>query len=233
MKIDWCRALVEGLFGGDPGVTDDEKMEMVKNLLGTTKKTVDVEVLAAVAYLDTENLEAFRHLQKAAVETLESGIYGSAETAEKEFKGFSLEEAIKQAAPKVAEAKKEHEAAVTVKGLRNWGQTPEDLKTLLPGSGEIKGLFWATYNPLKQYFRVEYPIAGLLVWFHILFLFMQIYCLLFHLVTVPWQFPERISAFCPTFLCQNKMQPINANIAFKISQWRKYVVIYYFSPDFF
>ena len=165
IKIDWCKHLVDHLFLGVivalPGGDEASRKEMTEALTGCRQKTVDVDILSAVAHLDTENLQAFKHLQKAAVETMELGVYGSAEAAEKKLKGFDLEKAIKQTAPKVEEAKKKHEEKVNAKSIRNWGQTPEDLKTLLPGSGEVKGVFWAALNKLKKFFRIDYPISAL------------------------------------------------------------------------
>ena len=158
IKVDWCRVLVNTLF--TIGFTDDFKKDLIKHLCGTSHRTVDVDILSAVAHLDTENFEAFRHLQKAAIETMELGVFGSAEQAEKELKEFSLEEAVKQTAPKVEKLKKQHAEQVNAKSLRNWGQTPDDLKTLLPGGGEIKGVFWMSLNKLKKHFRVDYPISA-------------------------------------------------------------------------
>ena len=51
----------------------------------------------------------------------------------------------------------EHAKAMQGKHMRNWGQTLEDLKLLLPGRGAVKGVFWATMNPRSRFFRVNYP----------------------------------------------------------------------------
>ncbi|CAE7250380.1 unnamed protein product [Symbiodinium sp. CCMP2592] len=43
---------------------------------------------------------------------------------------------------------------------RKCEQTPKALKTLLPGSGAISGVFYAKYDGDKQFFKVEYPIGN-------------------------------------------------------------------------
>ena len=155
IKRDWASLLVGKLC---PRHSRDMQTKMIDSLAGKEKATVDVQVIAAMAHLDSENKEAFKDLQKAAIETLDRKLYGTTEAAEKELSGcFDLDEALKQTGPKVQKAQAEHAKAMEGKHMRNWGQTPEDLKLLLPGRGAVKGVFWATMNPHSRFFRVNYP----------------------------------------------------------------------------
>ena len=45
---------------------------------------------------------------------------------------------------------------------KHWNLTPPDLRKLLPGRGEIHGLFYATYHPINEHFRVTYPLGATL-----------------------------------------------------------------------
>ena len=154
LKRDYCKRVVDTVV---TGATPEEKEKMVAAVCGLEKKTVDVEVLAAMSQLDPENQEGFQKLRRMALDTLEASIYGSAEKAASKQSGATFEEAKKMPDEKVPKLKEAHAQAVSEANKRNFDLTPTDLKLLLPGKGEIRGYFWARYNPLEDWFRVTYP----------------------------------------------------------------------------
>ena len=158
LKRDYCKRVVDTVI---TGATPEEKEKMIDAICGQLKTTVDVEVLAAMSQLDPENQESFQKLRRMALDTLEASIYGSAEKAASKQTGVKFEDAKKVPDEKVPKLKQAHAEAVSEANRRNFDLTPTDLKLLLPGKGEIRGYFWARYNPIEDWFRVTYPTGVL------------------------------------------------------------------------
>jgi len=157
-KQDIVKCLIKYLW---PDCTDEEFRETFNAMMRLKKESVDLNVLAMVSELDTENQEAFRTLKCHAMEQLETKIFGKGKLAGIES---GLDEEKKQALlkhgeEKAAKLKKSAAAKEEAEHVRQWNLTPPELRALLPGNGAIAGVFWMRYHPVKKFWRVTYPTS--------------------------------------------------------------------------
>ena len=134
------------------GCSEEERKEIVDSICGAHKKACDIEVLSAMSALDFENQQGFDKLHKMALESFENKIFGSSEKTP-----ASKEVAQKMIERKVPVVKRDQDAAKQTHAERQEEMTPADLKTLLPDTGGVRGLFWMRYNPVESWFRSTYP----------------------------------------------------------------------------
>lgn len=177
VKLDWAHAILDKLFGISLGA--EERERMLKGICKTAQPKVDVEALDHVANLDAENREAFKDTIKAAAEKLGEVIERQGETrAMRKGNPAYQQEAGEggEIEPPAAQKKKEselkdkafkefsEEKAVLEKekAQRLYNLTPPWLKEALPGGGTITATFWASYHPVHEYFKVEYPCSAAL-----------------------------------------------------------------------
>lgn len=163
IKTDFAQSLIKYLF---PNAEGKEFDRMLKDTLGGSAKTgpTDVEVLAAMAELDTENAEAFIHVKKQALEQFEAALFGHGkkcgiEHAESEEKARKIKQKADAKAKELREREKREQQALRRKQFE---LTPPELKRLLPGAGSITSVFWGRYNPMQKFFRFDYPVGDLL-----------------------------------------------------------------------
>lgn len=153
IKLDWVKKLIRHLFPDDDPA---EQTRMVDLLMGKCKRPVDVDLLSAVSALDPENKDSFSYLHKAVIEEFEEKVFGRGNTSNIERSSEPLK--IKgKVDDSVKTLRKEHKSSEDTVKMRHWNLTPPDLKNLLPGRGEIKGVFWARHDPNNRFFRVDYP----------------------------------------------------------------------------
>ena len=162
IKVDWVSCLVAAVFGDS---TAEERAAIEDQMMGRQQKPVDVGVLAAISELDSDNAQAFKDIKKRAQEMFEDAVYGQGvkqglrrmlddePNEEKRQENFrkAAENADKKQALK-AEADRQH-------AERQFQLTPPNLKSLLPGGGEVAGVCWARHNPFQQWFSVQYPVG--------------------------------------------------------------------------
>lgn len=153
IKLDWVRKLIRHLFADDEPA---EHVRMINLLMGKQKKSVDVDLLSAMSALDEENRTSFSYLHKTAIEEFEEKVFGRGHSSNIETSSEPLK--VKEKVDESVETfRKEHKSSVDSVKMRQWNLTPPDLKNLLPGRGEIKGIFWARHDPNNRFFRVDYP----------------------------------------------------------------------------
>ena len=65
-----------------------------------------------------------------------------------------------EADQKIRKAKEQEKTAKKKEYDRLFDLTPSALKALLPGGGEIPGVFWMRFHPIKKFWRADYPIGA-------------------------------------------------------------------------
>lgn len=158
-KLDWAKTLVSHLW---PGCNQEFLSECVSNLCGWKRAKVDISILALAASLDTENQDAFKNLRRHAEVCLEEKIYGKGQTSalrrqKSEAEGDSKKQEAE--AKKVKKIKEKEKVSQNKESQRLYDLTPAALKALLPGGGDITGIFWMRYHPVKKFWRADYPIG--------------------------------------------------------------------------
>ena len=165
VKVDYARALIAKVFADE---TEECRELLLKNLGVVKRKPLDVSVLAAISELDAENAgeHAFRNMKERAMQMFEETVYGEGvqkgldKKLDREKDEGKRAANYKEAAERADQAVKEHKTAEQKHVVRQFELTPPDLKQLLPGAGEISGVFYARYNPIAGWFSAQYPIGG-------------------------------------------------------------------------
>ena len=130
---------------------------------GTRDEPMDLNVLAYIAELDTDNQESFSRLKKDAQRQFEEKIFARGHAAGVSGKAGDLDpetekknaEAAKARAEKIMADKK---SAEKKEHVRQWNLTPPDLRKLLPAGGAVApGTFWMRWHPVQRWWRVTYP----------------------------------------------------------------------------
>ena len=159
-KIDYVRSLVQHLW---PRASADFLKDTIALMMKWKKPPVDLNVLAMVSELDTDNQESFKVLKEHAMHELEAKVFGKGklagiESLEKE----KVDDVVKTATVKAADIKKDADGKHKTEVLRQWKLTPPELKALLPGGGSIAGVFYMRWHPVQHFWRVTYPTGHLI-----------------------------------------------------------------------
>eukprot|EP00435_Cladocopium_sp_Y103_P073574 s8_g44.t1 len=156
-KVDWAKTLIAHIF---PNSDRAFFGKCVNNLCGWNREKVDLDVLAMAAEMDCNNKDAFKNLQKHAEQCLEERIFGQGKSsAVKKAETRPKPSEIKSDQKKIEKAKQQEKTAKKKEHDRLFDLTPSALKALLPGGGEISGIFWARFHPVKKFWRADYPIG--------------------------------------------------------------------------
>ena len=156
-KVDWAKTLVGYLW---PNCNDDFYKQCVGNLCGWNREKVDIEVLAMAAEMDLENKDAFKNIKKHAEHCLEELIFGEGRSAAIKKTENPKPEEVAADQKKVRKAKEQEKNVKKKEADRMFDLTPSALKVLLPGAGEISGVFWMRFHPIKKFWRADYPIGA-------------------------------------------------------------------------
>ena len=158
--IDYVRALVRYLL---PDATAEEIEQQVTSIVGKKASRVDVSVLAMISEMSVDNADSFKELKQQAMQEFEKTVYGRGKKHGAE--GVKDEQKRAEAKRQAEEAQKKREdkqeSLKAAERRKQWDLTPPDLKTLLLGGGTITSTFWARYQPLQNFFKVDYPIGHL------------------------------------------------------------------------
>lgn len=160
-KEDYVRSLIGHLW---PQGSEEFYKEVFAKMMKLNKEKVDLNVLAMVSELDTDNQESFKKLKEHAMLELEAKVFGKGklstlESNHKEDKE-KKEKVLKHGEVKAKKIVKEAEAKTKGENMKQWGLTPPELKALLPGGGSIAGVFWMRWHPVKHWWRATYPIGN-------------------------------------------------------------------------
>ena len=130
--------------------------------MGWDSTPTNVEILSAISELDVDNQDAFKHVQKEALNQFEEAVFGKG-------KACGIEEATnaskykEKTDLKVSQLKEKEDKAEVAERKRQFDLTPPSLKLLLPGGGAITSTFWARFHPQKKFFRTDYPTSDMAV----------------------------------------------------------------------
>ncbi|CAE7426520.1 unnamed protein product, partial [Symbiodinium microadriaticum] len=162
VQADIVAALLRKVF---PDETDEFRDTLFQKLVGKKAATVDISVLATISELDEDNASAFKDMKKRAMELFQETVYGEGmqtamarkldEEKDEKKRQENFQQAKERADNVVLEQREENRRHAE----RQCELTPRDLKSLLPGGGEISGVCWARYNPHAQWFSVQYPVS--------------------------------------------------------------------------
>ena len=159
LKSDIVGVFIRHLW---PDADDDFITEVFAKMMKQEKEKVDINVLAMVAELDTDNQESFKRLKDYAMLELESKVFGKGKLAKLDDEKVPQQEketVLKRGAEKAKKIETAKAAASAKDKEKQWGLTPPALKKLLPGNGDIAGVFWMRWHPTNHFWRVTYPIG--------------------------------------------------------------------------
>ena len=169
-KVDLVKSLITFLWQND---SKESQKEMVRGMMGWNKtEPVDLSVLSMVSELDTENQESFERLKRDALKTFEKNVFGRGRAegvreAKREAKlsgrdpNAAGEDFLKSAETTAKKLLEKKDAANKEQRLRQWNLTPPELRQLLPGNGEIVGVFSMRWHPHQRWWRVTFPTGAL------------------------------------------------------------------------
>ena len=161
VKKDIALCLLKHVFP-DLSENEGELLKMLKPLMGWNSTPTNVEILSAISELDVDNQDAFKHVQKEALNQFEEAVFGKG-------KACGIEEATnaskykEKTDLKVSQLKEKEDKAEVAERKRQFDLTPPSLKLLLPGGGAITSTFWARFHPQKKFFRTDYPTSDMAV----------------------------------------------------------------------
>ena len=156
-KVDWAKLLVAHIW---PNCNQDFFTKCVSNLCGRNHEKVDIAVLAMAAEMDLDNKDAFKNLQKHAEHCLEERVFGPGRSSVIKKTETPKPAAVEADQKKNQKAKEQEKTAKKKEYDRLFDLTPSALKALLPGGGEISGVFWMRFHPIKKFWRADYPIGA-------------------------------------------------------------------------
>lgn len=146
------------------------------------KPPVDLNVLAMVSDLDTDNQESFKKLKEYAMRELEAKVFGKGKLAGIEsLETEKAAEVVKAGKEKADTIKKNADGKHKTETLRQWNLTPPELKALLPGGGSIAGVFYMRWHPVQHFWRVTYPTGHLIGYYDVMvdYHFFSLMCVFF------------------------------------------------------
>lgn len=154
-KCDRAKHLACFLF---PEAGEREIANIVQGLMGWSQKKVDLTLLSHIAELDPENADSFRKDVEVAMREFTQEVLRRGQADEKAT-AQEKERQAKQAEQEAKDSELEMQKGVDAKAAAAWNSTPEDLRKLLPGEGEIRGVFGIYYAASQNHFRAVYPLG--------------------------------------------------------------------------